>query len=322
MAGCSIDFTRFKDVFLLVYSGFVFTDVDLNIRITRMYKRIKRCFFISLFSIIIPSFSYAAAYSVPACKKGDISLPCDNNRWEFSGDALYYSDGSISDLSRSVNTTGRSLSLTKENADYGWGFRLGTGFYFSTANALLLDWKHFRNTTPEVTDATALIDDFSIHSKFDIINLLLAQKIDIGELFHLGFLEGMQYANLVYDYREQSTSPETSFYSRNYKGGGVRVGVNGSYDFHKTSLLFVKLAYGLQYVDLVDTNTSRSPLSTSFSRDKNQFVTFENDMSIGLSHKTHVLDGQLVSSVSWDALQYGVGYFAWSGLRFGMTYLG
>lgn len=287
-----------------------------------MYKRIKRCFFISLFSIIIPSLSYAAAYNVPACKKGDIRLPCDNNRWEFSGDALYYTNGSVTDFKRSLDNTRVSISLSREGADYGWGYRLGTGFYFSTANALLLDWSHYRNTTSGIRDRSRILGDFSSTSKFDIINLSLSQKIDIGELFHLAFIEGLQYADLVSDLREQTTSPETSFDSNSLKGGGVRMGLEGSYDLAKNSFLFVKLAFGLLYDREVRTQTARHPTRTSLARQVYNQVTWENDMSIGVNNHKSVYRGTLTSRVAWDSLYYGRGNgFNWSGLRFGLKYL-
>lgn len=290
-----------------------------------MYKRIKRCFFISLFSIIIPSLSYAAAYSVPACKKGDIRLPCDNNRWEFSGDALYFTDGSIDYINKTTEKAGGSIETNKEGAGYGWGFRLGTGFQVYSPIKLLLDWYHYRNSTPEVRDISgrnfATNEDIRLSTGFDIVNLSLAQKINVGEVFDLGFIEGLQFADLSYDMHLQSTSPETVVVSNILKGVGVRVGVNGAYHFLKDWALYSQFAYSLLYSRYVSTETARSPSSSVFLRTKNNFVVYENDISIGVSKDRTAFEGLLHTSVSWDAIKYGVGYATWSGLRFGMQYL-
>lgn len=287
-------------------------------------KHIKKI--IILNTIIFINISYASFYSVPSCEKGSLTTPCTSSVWEVSGDALYYTSNALDSFVEDVSSGGAStISINKHATDYGWGFRLGTGYHFAAANALLLDWYHYRKTTPEINDNSGRHfdpnEDLSVSSKFDIVNLTLEQKLRIGELLKLGVIEGLQYAHLVSDWRQQATSPARSFKSKDYDVVGPRIAIDANYDIWELFSIFATVGYGVLYYQGTHVDTLNSPLRTSLDRSKRNAIFYETDTSIGVNYKGKYKQGSLESRIAWDLIAYGSNDFQWSGLRFGMKYV-
>lgn len=283
-------------------------------------KSIKKLIFIS--ALAINGLAYATLYTVPTCQKQNVTTPCDERYWDIGGDAIYYSSGAFSHYYDNISNT--SVSWSKTNADYSWGYRLDMGYHFSTGNALQLDWYHYRSTTPNVNDSSGSIPFFvKVTSKFDIVNLAFEQTIKMGERIDFGLIEGVQYANLIEDFRDQNT--EEDFVGHSYAAAGIRLGLNGSLYLQERLSLFAKGALSILYGRYVYLTTTDNPGTTSFERSSSRVFYREGDTSIGIRYKKIFPSGQFDSTVAWDNIYYGLETgqtgFTWTGLRLGMRFL-
>lgn len=279
-------------------------------------------------ALIFFSVSQAAVMTMPYCAANDISTPCVGNVWEFSGDALYYGSGSINTFDDRISSGATSLSLTKKSADYGWGFRLGTGFHFSSANALLLDWLHYRKTTPQIQDqsggAFPTNQTLNVTSKLDMVNLSLEQILNLGERLDLGILTGLQYGDVATDWHlVQANTPITQIEQLTYQAVGVRLGLKGVYNLNQWFSIYALGAFSYLYGKELSDNSSQSPGYTSFYQQDYRAFRKEADTAIGVNLKTIFTQGLLISKIAWDNIYYSVGTgFSWTGLSFGMKYIG
>lgn len=268
--------------------------------------------------------TYDALSGMIQCKDDkDISTPCIDNRWDFSGDGLYLSSGALKQYSDRISPTANNVSWSQTAADYGWGYRLAAAYHFSTGNALLLDWSHYRNTTQNISDSSGSIpQDVSVTSKFDIANLSMQQIINIGESFNLGIVEGLNYAHLIEDFRLEPTN--TAFTGTTFDGIGIRLGLEGAYDFQHVLSLYANAAFTMLYGKEVYLNTSAGPQGLDQRLSQMKFYK-AGDTSIGLRYKNTIAQGELITTVAWDNYYYSLNWqntgFTWTGLRVGTKYL-
>lgn len=90
--------------------------------------------------------------------------------------------------------------------------------------------------------------------------------------------------------------------------------------------------YGKGGLGLIYMTTHVESLNTSLFTGQNQTLHLrilvpENDINLGLKYSERLFDGNLSAKVAWYNLSYinalpGQGYYSWSGVSFGLNWLG
>jgi Legionella pneumophila major outer membrane protein precursor len=182
----------------------------------------------ALFASILLAMSANTSFAgTMGCAKGDVNLPCETTGWDIGIEALYLKsshdpnanymaflrDGALLQDGRSSTT----IDTIHKEIDYGWdwGYKLEGSYHFGAGNDITVNWTHFENTfTPIYDDSGLILIDFvppnnpyienTVNShgklKFDQVNAVLAQQIDVGANHHLRYFGGLQ----VVRYKQQS----------------------------------------------------------------------------------------------------------------------
>lgn len=201
--------------------------------------------------------SFASAGTMgPVCTPGNVTVPCEANRWDLGLQALYLQ--SVYSASKAFQLVlpaapSPATALVGIRNNWDWAFRAEGSYSFKTGNDLSVDWMHFRSANGiagYVTDlflpvggaVVPLVSDEQIanRNRLDQVNVVLGQHVDAGAVDNLRFYGGMQYANLqtnVVNYfttpLPQFLAPITSvnlFNNADFKGFGPVVGIDYSYD--------------------------------------------------------------------------------------------
>lgn len=281
-------------------------------------KKIEKLIVLGALSLV--HIAYSAVYAPHTCQVGYLYVPCLENIWEFSGDALYYGSAATNAISYNVHGP-NAITLSKEYSDFGWGYRLGAGLYFNKANAILLEWYHYRKTTESINDLSerhfSLSEEIAATSKFDIVNLMLEQKLNVGEFLSLWVEGGLQYAKLYTD----GNFRKTPFRGWKYNTVGPRIAIDASYFIKSGFDIFGKIGVGMMYYHYVYSQTALSPTSTSTQIEKSDNTFTEYDTSVGVKYADTLYHGVLSSTVSWDIIAYDQTFLRWTGLRVGLKYI-
>lgn len=223
---------------------------------------------LSLLSLVYGGFAIAGTMG-PVCAPGNVTVPCEANQWEFGAQALYLKHTSSATLGEpSVNTS--TLSNYNTQADWNWGFLLNGAFHFGTGSDISLNWTHLDNDNDVgrfngqylqlITAGSTTVPaayELSLQNRYDQVNLVIGQHVDMSERKHARFYGGIQYARMSIDGTSIYTLPNPAFITPT--GGGVSRSVDSDFSgFGPT--LGIDYAYDVIPGLSVTANTSGSIL--------------------------------------------------------------
>lgn len=149
----------------------------------------------------------------PTCVPGDVTVPCEVKQWDLGVQALYLQPISSShrgyEFAQS-QTQSPYFHLRDLEDDWDWGYRLEGSYHFNTGNDITMTWVHFDNDDSHqsgfagVTPLTgiALVPfGVKVDDRFDQVNLVMGQHVDMGLRKDARFYAGLQYAKIRVDTR-------------------------------------------------------------------------------------------------------------------------
>lgn len=226
---------------------------------------------LAVIGLAVSGAASAGMYSTPpapSCTPGDVTVPCEQNLWDLGVQALYLKP--ISDRnyrfipSGPVATVG---SVREVEADWGWGYRLEGSYHYSTGSDITANWLHYdvesnlpgyRGSFISIfSNPPLVVSDYRLflENKFDQVNLVMGQHVDMGLLKDARFYGGFQYANIRVN--------GTNYYNPTR---AVAVATNGVRDLNRTDYngvgptIGIDYAYALTQGLSVTANTSTSIL--------------------------------------------------------------
>lgn len=143
----------------------------------------------------------------PVCAPGNVTIPCEQNKWDLGIDALYLKPSYGPALSYAPTATGSPIQ--KINPSDGWGYRMVGAWHFNTGNDITLNWSHYDVNSGAGTfagqylllaqgRATLIPSTYGLHldNKYDQVNLVMGQHVDFSMTNSARFYSGLQYADL------------------------------------------------------------------------------------------------------------------------------
>jgi hypothetical protein len=194
---------------------------------------------------------FASAGSMgPVCTPGNVTVGCDANRWDLGVQALYL---------KALYGPEKATQIIAEpdfnqlKNDWNWGFQAEGSYHYSTGNDVTVDWTHYSSDNslgvfngallfPTPKGPLFIPSPYQIanQNKFDQVNVVLGQHVDVSAVKKMRFYGGMQYANIqsiITNYFSNTLpgafSPITSvnvFNNSDFKGFGPVLGIDYSYD--------------------------------------------------------------------------------------------
>lgn len=277
----------------------------------------------------------AASLSVSAgmyqCKKGDVSLPCKFDGWDFGGDALYLSSGSTN-LATWISNTNPIMF----NYDANWGFRIEASRHFGTGNDFNINWAYIETGNQNFTDTSGTLypsgvvgQRFSQNGYLSMVNLELGQRVDFGEKWDMRFHAGMEITNLS-DTMEATAGGAPARDVASAQLIGARAGIDVAYHVWDAFSFYTDGALGILYESTHLAGPANGSLATMAGNPQVTDMTMTGtatsvDFSIGLEYAYAVQQGDLTTRVGWTAYQFNtVGTLpaTWQGLEFGAKWVG
>lgn len=165
---------------------------------------------LAVIGLAVSGAASAGMYSTPpapSCTPGDVTVPCELDQWNLGVRALYLKPLYSNEAGYRNVFRSSTLSVPRDiDSDWGWGYRLEGSYHFSTGSDITMDWTHYDTednhfgyvgtvVLPGIGASNQLYRLF-IENKFDQVNLVMGQHVDMGLLKDARFYGGMQYANI------------------------------------------------------------------------------------------------------------------------------
>lgn len=276
----------------------------------------------------------------PVCTPGNVTVPCETRLWDLGIQALYlrpiYSTSkaySLSDPAFFVEDVDILHHYAEQKINWGWGFRAEGAFHFNTGDDITVDWTHYSNDTgivgsPRLVplfDPGVLLEGigspYSLNkTRFDQVNLVLGQHVDVGLVKKMRFYGGLQYANIqsttMSDFSDfiipvaflpVIADPATQIDHTDFKGVGPVAGIDYSYNLTEAfsvtangaaSVLYGTSRYHVGYVN--------QPLEFVYSSASGAYKAIVPALSakLGLNYAVPLAQGLLNIEGGYQAVNY------------------
>ncbi|KTD07611.1 Lpg1974 family pore-forming outer membrane protein [Legionella jamestowniensis] len=178
----------------------------------------------------------------PTCVPGDVTVPCEAKKWDIGVQGLYLQP--VYSLHRGYEYTPAG-ALREVDEDWDWGYRLEGSYHFNTGNDITMTWVHFDNESDHhnfagITPFSEVLFPFalSLDTRFDQVNLVMGQHVDMGMVKNARFYGGLQYARIRGDVEHAygialpiiAPAGFTRDEDADFNGVGPVVGIDYSYD--------------------------------------------------------------------------------------------
>lgn len=205
--------------------------------------------------------------SAPACVPGHVTVPCEANMWDLGIQALYLK--SVFDANRAYALTDfQSNDFRELKNTWDFGFRLEGSYHFGTGSDISMNWSHidadnnhagiyagrYNVSGVGIFNGNAAV---STTDKFDQVNLVMGQHVDVGMMKNARFYGGLQYAKIQAGAQAVYTInpaflPDTggiqSFDDIDFNGVGPVIGLDYAYNvangFSITASTAAAILYG------------------------------------------------------------------------------
>lgn len=282
--------------------------------------------------------AYAGAMG-PVCAPGQVTVPCENQAWDFGVTALLLKpiyDASMGYWGSTPAASGVT-NYDNSNLDFNWGFKLEGSYHFNTGNDLNINWYHLdtdnQNFLAQAADVRPNGQTFAVNqtltenSKWDAVNAELAQHADFSASKNMRFHGGVQYARIQTNASALATSgvaqlPAGSvpYSSRlDFSGFGPRTGLDMNYSFGNGFGMYAKTAaavlVGTSKFNTSLTNTQTFATTVS-SGTKNAMVP-ELEARLGADYSYMMSQGRLIIDAGWMWFNYFNAQHDVSGAQYG-----
>jgi hypothetical protein len=231
---------------------------------------------ISILLMVVNGIAIAGTMG-SACALGASTVPCEANKWELGIQALFLKPVYGYALGYAQTTT--SIAVQKIQPDWGWGYRLLGAYHFNTGNDISLNWSHYDvdgrlggYTGQYLQLPTGVVSanyGLFLSNKYDQINLVMGQKVNLSQVKSAHFYAGLQFADLRMDASNTySVAPAfisatgggaKDLNSTDFNGVGPVIGVDYAYNLSQSLSITANTAGSLLY------GTSRYNFATSYA---------------------------------------------------------
>lgn len=204
---------------------------------------------------------YALAGDMGSCNPASVTAPCEARGWLFGAQALYLRPTYTVDEGYEYTSSGVFNEVDK----WGWGYRIEGAYQFNNGNDLTMNWSHydidgnhpgFAGLTP-YSGAAAMPFNLFLDNKFNQVNLVLGQHVDMGTMEKMRFYGGFQYAKIQVDKTNNYllvppaiafvATSLSQFRNSDYNGVGPVLGVDYSYNLSGGIRLLANTAGSILY---------------------------------------------------------------------------
>lgn len=155
----------------------------------------------ALCSLIASELVFAGTMG-PVCTPGQVTVPCQAELWELGADALYLQ--SLYGADKGFQLARSNASWQEIKTDWDWGYRLKGAYHFGTGSDFSVNWMHFKSSIAKNNLISAanpviplsLTKNLRSHDRFDQVNLVLGQHVDMSSQKKVRFYAGLQYADI------------------------------------------------------------------------------------------------------------------------------
>ena len=239
-----------------------------------MFKKI-----LSLPALLYGGLAVAGSMGT-VCVPGSVSVPCELNQWDFGIQALYLKPAYDSSLGYASSDT----VFQRVQPSWGWGYRLEGSYHFDTGSDIDLNWSHYDVSDTLGTYSGRYVQlipgrsssllaanyGLSVDNRYDQVNLVLGQQVNMGLRKHARFHAGLQYAKIRVDETSvySITNPSfllitgggvTDLTNTDFNGVGPVLGIDYSYDLTPAFSITANTAGSLLY------GTSRFNFATVYT---------------------------------------------------------
>ncbi|CDZ76053.1 Legionella pneumophila major outer membrane protein precursor [Legionella massiliensis] len=263
----------------------------------------------------------------PVCTPGNVTVPCEERKWDLGVQALYLQPTYTTAKgyeSRFVDLR-PNFNYKSTQPDWGWGYRIEGSYHFHTGNDITMTLMHY-DIDSDIggfigsTRFARTSVPYGIHeeNKFDQVNLVLGQHVDMGEWKKARFYGGLQYAKIRVDIANNYRAVPTALLAQgvlgfeqyrnsDVDGVGPVVGIDYSYDLVKgfsvtantaSSLLYGTTRYSEGYV------FAPSGLIQFHSTRSRKVVVPSLEAKLGLKYVHECAQGTLNIEGGFQALNY------------------
>ena len=293
-----------------------------------------------LFSLLMLSGSISFAGTMGSvCQEGNVTVPCDMNKWSFSGQALYMQMTTGNNVANST-LTGTNGSFNRgADPSWNWGFQLEGAYLFSNGKDINLNWYHLRGSDSQTlaspvnlgsvfipsdpaglsapaTVLNANITSFnsSQTSAWDMVNIEHGRQINLDKEFHARVHFGGEFSrvmqNAALTERGTTAAANTTFsYTNNtnavYNGFGPRLGLDLVYATPYHIGFYGKGAVGVLAgtAKTSYTGTNTSNITSSLYYTVNRVVT-SFDSKLGLDYTYAIAQGEVAIDAGYMWINY------------------
>jgi len=282
---------------------------------------------LSVLGLVISVNAFAAAASVPVTQL--VTVPIQNGGFHIGAEALYL-QASSGDLDYAIVDNNAASIMpngyaAKVDPSYKWGFGIDAGFHFAgTGNDLSAHYERLHTTDTNAVSGAKIWSRFihpsivqsyiranaTVNYKYDAVDVLLGQLVDIGHRLHTHLAAGVRYADLNSNMDAtyySAASYDRAILNSSFKGIGPRVALNGTYDLYRgfgfdadvgTSLLIGSMK--------ASNNQYRSSTAINYLMTKGSIrhIVPELDAKLGLSYGHLFSKGKLTIMAGWKVINY------------------
>jgi hypothetical protein len=289
---------------------------------------------LAVLGIAVSGFA-AAGTMGPVCTPTNVTVPCEERKWDLGVQALYLQPTYTADKGYERRST---FSYRATEPDWGWGYRIEGSYHFHTGNDVTMTLMHYDIDTdrggyigPTRFDTSAVPYRLHEQNKFDQVNLILGQQVDMGEWKKARFYGGLQYAKIRADINSNYTRIPLALLSqgvlgfRQYRnadvdGVGPVIGIDYTHALGNgfsatantaTSILYGSTRYSEGYV-FAPTGLIRFPSTGS-----HKTIVPSLEAKIGLNYTQEFAQGTLNLEGGFQALNYFLAFESRGQVGFG-----
>lgn len=274
------------------------------------------------------TLSGVALAGTMGCQPGNVTVPCEDKKWDLGAQALYLRATHTGD--KVYHPAQNNGYYPEDKNDWGWGFIIEGSYHYKTGEDITMNWTHYDNDTEQGSiSGTALVFQnpavgptlpgavtykVTSNNLFDQVNLVKGQHVDAGLLKNIRFYAGLQYAKIRYEADNNYSTNTTNFpqylnrYAQ-YEGVGPIAGINYGYELAKgfsitadadASIVYGNGRYNSQYVVLFN----NSDVVYVNNRYSNKYVVPSLEAKIGVNYAKEMAAGTLNIQAGFRILNY------------------
>ena len=256
--------------------------------------------FAAVLGLAFSSFSFAGTMG-PICTPTNSTVACALKQWDLGIQALYLKPIYDANSAYILTPTGQ---YTEINSQWKWGFNVDGSYHFNTGNNVGFDWTHYDTTTSQ--------SQFNLTNtnRFDRVNLVFGQQVNLSLSKRARFYGGLQYSN-IRNYRLISSLslPPLIVNQQNnadFNGIGPVLGVDFAYTigsgFSITANTATAILRGSNRSNI--SNSLPSGLVTSGYYASAKSIVPGIEEKLGLNYQHQFTDGVLTLDGGYQALNY------------------